>query len=107
MEFANKKGNPLMLFFLLCTCCASLRAQEKLYSERYADAYKNYLHVTCPIPNGSIRHFVYFARDREWIINHPFLSHSMLSGAQIMYPWRDFEPESGATAQLRLCDNAS
>ncbi len=95
MDFANKRSNPLMLFFLLCTCCTSLKAQEKRYSERYADAYKNYLHATCPIKKDSIQHFVYFARDRELIIDHPFLSHSMFTGAQIMYPWRDFEPEKG------------
>jgi hypothetical protein len=31
---------------------------------------------------------VYFARDRELIHNHPFLSINRFAGAQIMYSWR-------------------
>jgi hypothetical protein len=60
---------------------------------KYADAYKKYLGATCPIPKDTIQHFVYFARDREAIIGHPFLTHSMFKGAQAMYAWREFEPE--------------
>jgi hypothetical protein len=62
-------------------------------SEKYADAYKKYLNATCPIPKDSIQHFVYFSRDREKIIDHPLLSHPMFKGAQIMYSWKDFEPQ--------------
>ena len=43
----------------------------------------------------SIQHFVYFARDRELVKDHTFLSHSMFKGAQIMYSWRQLEPEKG------------
>lgn len=69
-------------------------AQEKKHSERYVDAYKQYLDAACPIKKDSIQHFVYFARDRELIKDHPFL-HSMFRGAQIMYSWRQLEPEKG------------
>jgi hypothetical protein len=71
-------------------------AQEKpKRSERYAEAYKKYLTATCPIPKDSINHFVYFARDRELIIDHPLLGRPMFKGAQIMYTWREFEPRKG------------
>ncbi len=98
MNFVFKKFknfNLLILFFLLSAFWTTLKAQEKRNGERYADAYKKYLNATCPIKKDSIQHFVYFARDRELIKGHPFLSHSMFKGAQIMYSWRDFEPEKG------------
>jgi hypothetical protein len=73
-----------------------VHAQEKSNrSERYADAYKKYLSASCPIAKDSINHFVYFSRDRELIIDHPFLFHPMFKGAQIMYSWKDFEPQKG------------
>ena len=59
------------------------------------DAYKKYLGATCPIKKDSIHHFVYFAKERELIKNHPLLTHSMFQGAQIMYAWRDLEPQKG------------
>ena len=64
-------------------------------SEKYKDAYKKYINVTCPIPQDSIHHFVYFSRDRESIKNHPFLFSSRFEGAQIMYSWKELEPEKG------------
>jgi hypothetical protein len=63
------------------------------HSEKYTDAYKKYLDATCPIPKDSIQHFVYFYGDRESIIDHPFLTHTMFKGAQIMYAWRRLEPQ--------------
>jgi hypothetical protein len=72
-----------------------VQAQKKNRSERYVDAYKKYLNAACPIEKDSIQHFVYFAKDRELIKDHPFLSRSMFKGAQIMYAWRDFEPKKG------------
>ena len=78
-------------FLLVAT---SIRAQQKL-SERYMDAYKKYLNATCPIPKDEIQHFVYFARDRELIVDHPLLHHPMFTGAQIMYAWKDLEPQKG------------
>ncbi|MEM7379897.1 MAG: hypothetical protein AAF361_01720 [Bacteroidota bacterium] len=64
-------------------------------ADKYKDAYKEYLNATCPIPRDSIRHFVYFARDREAIIDHPLLKNSNFLGAQIMYPWKVLELEKG------------
>jgi hypothetical protein len=65
-------------------------------SDRYLDAWKKYLDAACPLEPDSIRHFVYFARDRELIHNHPFLTIQRFVGAQIMYPWAQLEPEKGA-----------
>lgn len=91
----NQKGNLLTLGLFLSIFWTSVNAQEKKRSERYMDAYKKYLDSTCPIKRDSIQHFVYFARDRELIKEHPFLSHSMFKGAQIMYAWHQLEPEKG------------
>jgi hypothetical protein len=91
----NQKGSLLLLGLFLSFLSTHVNAQEKNRSERYMDAYKKYLDVTCPIKKDSIQHFVYFARDRELIKDHPFLSHSMFKGAQIMYSWRQLEPEKG------------
>jgi hypothetical protein len=64
-------------------------------ANRYIDVYKKYLNATCPLEPDSIKHFVYFARDRELILNHPFLNIKRFEGAQIMYPWEKLEPEKG------------
>ena len=89
----NKKW---ILVFSFIAFWTFVNAQEKPNrSDRYAEAYKKYLSATCPITNDSIQHFVYFSRDRESIIDHPFLLHPMFKGAQIMYSWRDFEPQKG------------
>lgn len=64
-------------------------------SGKYKDAYQKYLKAMCPIAQDSIRHFVYFSRDRESIRNHSFLKHYAFKGAQIMYAWKDLEPEKG------------
>ncbi|MFT3980449.1 MAG: hypothetical protein QM687_08270 [Ferruginibacter sp.] len=93
-----KKFNPdnlLIPVFVLSFLWTPANAQEKNPGDRYMDAYKKYSDATCPVKKDSIRHFVYFAKDRELIKDHPFLSHSMFRGAQIMYTWRDLEPEKG------------
>jgi hypothetical protein len=69
--------------------------QGKNSSIRYVDAYKQYLKAACPLENDSIKHFVYFANDREAIHNHPFLRVSRFVGAQIMYSWKTLEPQRG------------
>ncbi|MCB9329994.1 MAG: hypothetical protein H6574_02840 [Lewinellaceae bacterium] len=69
--------------------------QTEKPGNRYLNAYIQYLDATCPIKKDSIKHFVYFARDREAIHDHPFLKIPRLEGAQIMYPWRMLEPEMG------------
>ena len=81
-----------ILFFLFTIIWSSVDSQE---GEKYKDVHKKYLGATCPIAKDSIRHFVFFARDRELIINHPLLTHPIFKGAQIMYSWKDFEPEKG------------
>lgn len=76
--------------------CVSLNAQNwKNPSEKYKDAYKKYVNATCPITQDSIHHFVYFSRDREAIKDHPLLLSSRFVGAQIMYSWKELEPEKG------------
>ena len=98
MYFLFKIDNfcrPLLLVWLICIVCTPVQAQKKNRSERYVDAYKKYLTAACPVEKDSIQHFVYFAKDRELIKDHPFLSHSMFKGAQIMYAWRDLEPKKG------------
>ncbi len=62
-------------------------------SEKYRDAYKKYLNASCPIEKNSIRHFVYFATDRGSIRDHLFLTISQFAGAQIMYSWKQLEPQ--------------
>lgn len=81
---------------LLLLICPPLHAQHwNNPSEKYKDAYKKYSNATCPIPQDSIRHFVYFSRDRASIVNHPLLFSSRFRGAQIMYSWKELEPEKG------------
>jgi hypothetical protein len=98
MYFVFKKfkfSNLFISVFVLSVLWTPINAQKRNRSERYIDAYKKYLNATCPIKRDSIQHFVYFAKNRELIKDHPFLSHSMFKGAQIMYSWRELEPEKG------------
>jgi len=89
----NKKIPALILLGLFFSI--STLGQNEKYSERYLNAYKKYLNATCPLKPDSIKHFVYFARDRELVQNHPFLDIQRFVGAQIMYSWRQLEPEKG------------
>lgn len=85
-----------IIFFSFLITYVSVNSQESQNrSEKYVNAYKNYVNATCPIPKDSIQHFVYFSRDRELIINHPLLTHPRFKGAQIMYSWRNFESQKG------------
>jgi hypothetical protein len=81
----------IMLFF--CLPVISNFGQSDNSSNRYKDVYRQYLGCTCPLQKDSIKHFVYFANDRELIQDHPFLKIKRFSGAQIMYSWRKIEPE--------------
>lgn len=78
-----------LVIFLLCT---SLGAQGVKPGERYLDAYKAYEGAKAPIAQDGIKHYVYFARDREAMHDHPFLLNPRFEGAQIMYSWRELEP---------------
>lgn len=93
-RFKFKKG--CLPAAVLLTLVSSIHAQENgKPGAKYAEAYKKYLSATCPVTKDSIRHFVYFAKDREAIIDHPFLQHPMFAGAQVMYAWRNLEPHKG------------
>jgi hypothetical protein len=85
------------LVFLFCVFAStSIDAQEEAKkSEKYINAYEQYLDATCPLGADEINHFVYFARDREAIHDHPFLQNPRFQGAQIMYSWRQLEPARG------------
>lgn len=69
--------------------------QYEVRADRYIDVYKQYLSATCPLEDDSIKHFVYFSRDREKIYDHPFLGNERFDGAQIMYAWKQLEPRRG------------
>jgi hypothetical protein len=84
-----------LLFLSLISFSTTSSQPNQNPSEKYKDAYKKYLTASCPIPKDSIQHFVYFSRDREAIINHPLLTHPMFKGAQVMYSWRNLEPQKG------------
>ncbi|GAL34707.1 hypothetical protein JCM19240_4257 [Vibrio maritimus] len=71
----------------------SANAQWENPVDRYANEYKNHVSASCPIPDDHIKHFVYFARDREAIKHHPLLTQPSFQGAQIMYSWAMLEPE--------------
>lgn len=81
---------PLLLCFLLGSTNGLANP-----SERYSQAYKKYTQARCPISKDDIKHFVYFARDRDAIKGHPLLKHVRFSGAQIMYLWSRLEPAKG------------
>ncbi len=85
------------LSFLVLGCCVAVNlfGQSDNPGNRYIDAYKKYLNAACPLKPDSIKHFVYFARERELIHNHPFLKVPRFDGAQIMYSWNQIEPEKG------------
>lgn len=87
------------IFFYGILVCGILskgvNGQQGKPADRYKDAYKAFEHSVCPIGPDSIRHFVYFARDRELIHEHPFLKVKRLEGAQIMYAWKQLEPQRG------------
>lgn len=64
-------------------------------ADRYLTAHEQYTDASCPLAQDGIRNFVYFAKDRGRIRNHPLLSNDRFDGAQVMYSWRDLEPEAG------------
>ena len=92
MPLTRLGATRLFTCLLVLLIVSSGTAQELNPSVRYADVYKKYLDAECPIEASEIKHFVYFARDREAIHYHPLLKHERFSGAQIMYPWSFLEP---------------
>lgn len=84
----------LLVLFLLVWASTSAQKSGNP-SEKYKNAYKKYLDAPCPTEETSIKHFVYFSKDRGSIRNHPLLNVPQFKGAQIMYSWKDLEPEKG------------
>ncbi|MBU1105060.1 MAG: hypothetical protein KKB51_00225 [Candidatus Riflebacteria bacterium] len=82
-----------ILFAIFLSVTAS--AESKNPGNRYMEEYKKYLTAQCPIESDNIKNFVYFARDREAIQEHPFLKYPRFEGAQIMYSWKELEPSEG------------
>lgn len=88
----NKKNYILCILFIITYNVTSAQSWKNP-SEKYKNAYKKYTDAKCPIRQDSIVHFVYFSKDRKSIKNHPFLNHPAFKGAQIMYAWKDLEPD--------------
>ena len=85
----------VVILFTLCFRTFFVYGQDVNKANRYLDVYKQYLDATCPIEKDSIKHFIYFARDRELLHNHSLLKVENIVGAQIMYSWRQLEPQRG------------
>lgn len=85
----------ILIFSFLLLSFVTFAQHKTISADRYKNAYKKYLDAGCPIQKDNIRNFVYFARDRDSIIDHPLLYHSRFEGAQIMYSWKELEPEKG------------
>ncbi|MGD1841146.1 MAG: hypothetical protein ACFB0B_09660 [Thermonemataceae bacterium] len=81
------------LTLLVLFTSLNLSGQNK--ADRYLKAYQQYLDASCPIKESGIKHFVFFARNREKIIDHPFLEIPRFKGAQVMYAWQQLEPAPG------------
>ncbi|WP_037571663.1 hypothetical protein [Spirochaeta cellobiosiphila] len=81
------------LLFTIFTVLCSSYGQWENPSEKYARSYKAYENVPNKIPQSEVKNFVYFARDRKILRNHPFLKNPRFAGAQIMYTWKELEPE--------------
>jgi hypothetical protein len=62
-------------------------------ADRYLEAYRQFDTAACPFVDSNIKHFVYFARSRERIRDHVLLTQPRIQGAQVMYGWRELEPE--------------
>lgn len=95
----KRKSSPviqlLVLTVLLVIQATDTFGQKHNLADRYVNAYKQYLGASCPLEKDSIKHFVYFARERQAIRDHSFLKVARFEGAQIMYAWRELEPEKG------------
>jgi hypothetical protein len=88
-----RKSLPIIILVYFITI--SIFGQIENPANRYLDVYKKYSNATFPLKPDSIKHFVWFARDRKLIHNHTFLTIKRFTGAQIMYSWNQLEPEKG------------
>ncbi len=91
-----RKRKIASILAVLFICNITIFAQsDNNPSNRYVNVYKNYLNAPCPCEEDNIKHFVWFARDRQLIHDNAFLTVKRFTGAQIMYPWNLLEPEKG------------
>ncbi len=86
---------PLVLMAAMLLSTVAPAAEWDNPADRYLDAHRAYVDATCPLPEDGIRHFVYFARDRERLPGHVLLRTPRLAGAQIMYAWTRLEAQGG------------
>lgn len=89
------KKELLLVILIGCFLSSYVSGQTDNSANRYVESYQQYLDATCPIEIDSIKHFIYFARDRELIHDHLFLMVPRIVGAQVMYSWRQLEPSRG------------
>lgn len=92
-RFTTRKRVLMFALFVLVNISVSAEWEDP--SEKYHNAYKQYENAPGPIGEDGIRHFVYFARDREAVRKHPLLTNPRFEGAQIMYSWAQLEPSEG------------
>lgn len=85
----------IFFYFLLLLYVNTSAQNWQNPANKYLDSYKAYLSAVCPIPQSNIQHFVYFAGNRSAVKGHPLLYHPTFKGAQIMYSWKNLEPEKG------------
>jgi hypothetical protein len=90
-----KIKKPILIIIIGYFIATNVIGQSKNQANRYIDVYKNYLSAACPFEEDSIKHYVYFMRQRELIQDHPFLEIERIDGAQIMYSWKQLEPQKG------------
>ena len=90
-----RHNKSLWIFIIGFIATIDVEGQNYIKANRYSEAYKQYLDASCPLEKDDIQHFAYFSRDRESIHDHPFLNIARISGAQIMYSWRQLEPKKG------------
>ncbi|TYA78393.1 beta-galactosidase [Seonamhaeicola marinus] len=84
------------ILIVVCAFTSITLAQNwKNPAEKYTNSYKAYINAKCPIPKSNIKHFVYFSKDRHRIKGHAFLAHNAFKGAQVMYAWKQLEPQKG------------
>ena len=93
MHRSNMSFQNQLALFLYCSLSFTLSGQVDNKANKYLGPPKEYLDADCPVADDCIKHFVYFARDREGIKDPLFIEQERFSGAQIMYPWSILEPE--------------
>lgn len=91
------KKNIILLNFIIIVLIPSCKTDssdsEYNNANRYNNVYLKYQTASLPLVEDNIKHYVYFAGNREGIIDNPFLNNKRFEGAQIKYKWKEIEPE--------------